>query len=91
MRRTALALALVASLATSAPEDTAPPPPPPAPMDLPIEARVAQLTRAIEADPEQADAILARAGMTAAELERELYDIARDPGRTKAYLTARER
>lgn len=86
-----LVLAALAALATSAPEDTQPPvAPEPSPASLPLEVRVAQVAVAIERAPADADAILAGAGMTEAELRDHLFAIARDPGRTRAYLDARD-
>ena len=56
--------------------------------ELSTEAKAAQVAAAIEADPSQADAALKAAGMTEAEYEAALFDIAADAEKTEAFLNA---
>jgi hypothetical protein len=53
-------------------------------------ARVASVADAIAAEPARADAILAENGTDRAAFEALLYDVAEDPARSQAYLSARK-
>lgn len=48
-------------------------------------AKAVELAKAIQAAPDNVDAILSEHGTTAAELEALLYEIAADPKRSAAY------
>jgi hypothetical protein len=50
---------------------------------------LAALAAAIEAEPERTDELLSEAGMTEAELEEAIFDIAEDPAASAAFRAAR--
>jgi hypothetical protein len=54
--------------------------------DLPT--RAAEITLAVEADPDSADAILEQHGVTVDEFEEMMFEIAADPELTRAYEAA---
>ena len=73
-------------------EPSAPPPPPPPPeaveqLPAPV-AKAVELAKVVQADPANADAVLAAKGSSRAELDGLLYEIARDPTLTDAYARA---
>ena len=70
---------------------TGPPPEPlPAPKPEGVEERAARIGNSLRKDPANTATILRAEGTTEAEFEKLLYDIARDPARTKVYLSALE-
>ena len=62
----------------------------PKPVELSPEEKAATIAKAIEADPTTADAALQEQGMSAEEFEALMFDIAKDPKRTDAFLEARK-
>jgi hypothetical protein len=53
---------------------------------------VAEVSKELRASPDKADQILARNGLTKAQFDELMYDVARDPGKATQYraaLTAR--
>lgn len=82
---------VLASLACGAADVSTPTPTPtPAPAKLSDEAKAAAIADAIAKDASQADKVLGEHGMTAEAYEALLFDIAKDPARTKSYLDARK-
>jgi hypothetical protein len=73
---------------TEAPPPAAPPAAAPA---ADAASRAAEIARAIDADPSRADAILKEKGMTAADLDALMYEVAADPALTDRYVAARGR
>jgi hypothetical protein len=51
-------------------------------------AKAVELAKVVQADPANADAVLAAKGSSRAELDGLLYEIARDPTLTDAYARA---
>ncbi|MCB9668531.1 MAG: hypothetical protein H6736_03050 [Alphaproteobacteria bacterium] len=66
------------------------PEPVPEPAEATMEQKVGEIARAIDADPGARDQILQDHGMTAEAYEAELYGIAENPARTKAFIEARQ-
>ncbi|MCA9312481.1 MAG: hypothetical protein H6737_18160 [Alphaproteobacteria bacterium] len=64
--------------------------PKPAPASDTPEQKAAKVAKAIAADASKADEALKEAGMSAEDFEALMYDIAKDPKRTEAYLEARK-
>ena len=85
---------LLALLACGGETPTAPPEPAPAEKADPApampeeDAQAAAVARTIDADPTQADAALAEAGMTEEDYRKVLYEIAQDPVRAAAFAEA---
>ncbi len=79
--------ARAAGAQTAAPAKAAPPPEA-APALPPKVAKAVELSKAISARPEDADAILARAGLDRAGLEALMAEIAADPALSAAYEAA---
>ncbi|MCO4748248.1 MAG: hypothetical protein KC912_25870 [Proteobacteria bacterium] len=85
-------LTLLALVACGTPE--APTPPPEvaeaeAPTDNPA-SRAATIAKAVREAPGEAEAILAKHGLTTTEFEALLYEVAADADLSKAYLKALE-
>lgn len=56
--------------------------------EVDLVTRAATIARAIEADPDAADAILERHGVSVEDFEQMMYDISADPALAKAYEAA---
>ena len=53
-------------------------------------SRAVEIAKAIEADPDSAEAVLERFGLTVEQYEELMYDISADPELTRAYQAALE-
>lgn len=93
MRTATLTLLLgLAACGSETPSPVAPVAPvaaPEAPRVDPRVERAARIAKAVAANPDGADAVLAQEGLSADELDALMYEIAEDPELSAAYAAAR--
>lgn len=66
-----------------------PDPTPPVEANISFEAEIGTLAKKIAADPGARAKLLEEQGISEADYEKALFEIAMDPGRTKAFLEAK--